>query len=94
VVEAAGVADEPRDMIRVTATAESSRSTGDREPCLRTATGQIQSVSSSHLGAETRGYGSAGGTANVNAMRGTVLEPEMAAMGGLEMVRFWLAGAD
>jgi len=45
VVEAAGVADDPRNTIRVSAAVACSRSPGDREPYLRPATRQIYSVS-------------------------------------------------
>jgi len=82
VVEAAGVADEPRDTIRVSAAAACSRSTGDREPYLRPATRQIHSVSV-HIW-ELKGEDAAALVERrmKTGMRGTVFESEMTVSGG------------
>lgn len=82
-VEAAGVADEPRDTIRVSAAAVCSRSTADQEPYLRPATRQIHSVSVHIL--ELKGEDAAALVERrmESGMRGTVFESEMTVSGGL-----------
>ncbi len=83
-VEAAGVADDPRNTICVIAAVESSRSTGDREPYLRPATRQIHSVSV-HIW-ELKGEDSAALVERrmETGMRGTVFESEMTVSGAAD----------